>query len=96
MWSSHSTSPASAGFFFVEKKDSVFQLRINYRGLSAVTVKYIHPLPLVPSAIKQLGGASIYTKLNLQSACNLVWIKAGDEWKTAFSTTLGHQYNVMA
>lgn len=62
-----------------------------------VTVKYQHPLSLVPSVIKQLCGSTIYTKLDLRSAYNLVCIHAGNEWKTAFSAMLGHyQYNVMA
>jgi hypothetical protein len=39
-------------------------------------------------------GAQYFTKLNLCSAYNLVRIREGDEWKTAFST--GHyEYRVM-
>ncbi|KAI2656666.1 Retrotransposon-like protein 1 [Labeo rohita] len=59
-------------------------------------VKYRYPLPLVPSALEQLRTARIFTKLDLRSAYNLVRIRAGDEWKTAFSTTSGHyEYRVM-
>jgi hypothetical protein len=35
-------------------------------------------------------GARFFTKLDLRSAYNLVCIREGDEWKTAFSTTSGH------
>ena len=91
-----STSPASAGFFFVEKKDGGLRPCIDYRGLNAITVKYRYPLPLVPSAIEQLRKATIFTKLDLRSAYNLICIKPGDEWKTAFSTTTGHyEYQVV-
>ncbi len=85
-----STSPAAAGFFFVEKKDGGLRPCIDYRGLNNVTVKFRYPLPLVPSALEQLREARIYTKLDLRSAYNLIRIREGDEWKTAFLTTMGH------
>ena len=85
-----STSPVSAGFFFVEKKEGGLRPCIDYRALNDVTVKYRYPLPLVPSALEQLRGARCFTKLDLRSAYNLVRIREGDEWKTAFSTTTGH------
>ncbi|KAL0173711.1 hypothetical protein M9458_029679 [Cirrhinus mrigala] len=91
-----STSPAAAGFFFVEKKGGGLRPCIDYRGLNNVTVKFRYPLPLVPSALEQLREAKIYTKLDLRSAYNLIRIKEGDEWKTAFLTTRGHyEYLVM-
>ncbi|KAK3548637.1 hypothetical protein QTP70_015934 [Hemibagrus guttatus] len=85
-----STSPAAAGFFFVGKKDGGLRPCIDYRGLNAITIPYPYPLPLVPAALEQLRGARIFSKLELRSAYNLVRIKNGDEWKTAFHTTHGH------
>lgn len=41
-----STSPASTGFYFIEKIKGDPQPCIDYRGL--ITVKYSYPLPLVP------------------------------------------------
>ncbi|KAK3535400.1 hypothetical protein QTP70_012829 [Hemibagrus guttatus] len=70
-----STSPAAAGFFFVEKKDGGLCLCIDYRGLNNVSVKFRYPLPLVPAALEQLREAKIYTKLDLRSAYNLIRIK---------------------
>ncbi|KAK3507162.1 hypothetical protein QTP70_009295 [Hemibagrus guttatus] len=91
-----STSPAAAGFFFVEKKDGGLRPCINYRGLNAITVRYPYPLPLVPAALEQLHGARVFTKLDLRSAYNLVRIRKGNEWKTPFHTTHGHyEYCVM-
>ncbi|KAK3549516.1 hypothetical protein QTP86_002488 [Hemibagrus guttatus] len=63
-----STSPATAGFFFVEKKDGGLRPCIDYRGLNAFTVRYAYPLPLVPAALEQLRGARIFSKLDLRSA----------------------------
>ncbi|KAK3571296.1 hypothetical protein QTP86_005932 [Hemibagrus guttatus] len=60
-----STSPAAAGFFFVEKKDGGLRPCIDYRGLNNVTVKFRYPLPLVPAALEQLREAKIYTKLGV-------------------------------
>ncbi|KAK3529940.1 hypothetical protein QTP86_009319 [Hemibagrus guttatus] len=91
-----STSPAAEGFFFVEKKYGGPWPCINYRGLNAIMVHYPNPLPLVPAALEQLWGARFFTKLDLCSTCNLIQIKDGDEWKTAFHTTQGHyEYLVM-
>ena len=91
-----STSPAASGFFFVEKKDGGLRPCIDYRGLNTVSVKNRYPLPLVPPALEQLREATIFTKLDLRSAYNLIRIREGDEWKTAFITTRGHyEYSVM-
>ncbi|KAK3506816.1 hypothetical protein QTP70_029068, partial [Hemibagrus guttatus] len=84
------------GGFFVGKKDGSLRPCIDYRGLNAITVRYPYPLPLVPAALEQLRGARVFTKLDLRSAYNLVRIREGDEWKTAFHTTHGHyEYCVM-
>ncbi|XP_048063071.1 uncharacterized protein LOC125278191 [Megalobrama amblycephala] len=91
-----STSPASAGFFFVGKKDGGLRPCIDYRGFNEITIKFWYPLPLVPAALEQLRTARYFTKLDLRSAYNLIRIKEGDEWKTAFSTATGHyEYLVM-
>ncbi|KAK3570309.1 hypothetical protein QTP86_017170 [Hemibagrus guttatus] len=59
-------------------------------------VKFAYPLPLVPAALEELRGAHIFSKLDLHSAYNLLRIRRGDEWKTAFITPSGHyEYLVM-
>ncbi|KAI4894728.1 hypothetical protein NFI96_008423 [Prochilodus magdalenae] len=92
-----STSPAAAGFFFVKKKDGGLRPCIDYRGLNSITKPFAYPLPLVPVALEQLRGATVFTKLDLRSAYNLIRVRKGDEWKTAFLTTRGHyEYQVMS
>ncbi|KAK1804836.1 hypothetical protein P4O66_003676 [Electrophorus voltai] len=83
-------------FFFVGKKDGELRPCIDYWGLNKVTVKDHYPLPLTTSAFEALQLASIFTKLDLHNAYNLVRIREGDEWKTAFITLSGHyEYLVM-
>lgn len=91
-----STSPVSAGFFFVQKKDGGLRPCIDYHALNNITVKFSYPLPLVPAALELLRTARYYTKLDLRCVYNLIRIREGDEWKTAFSTSTGHyKYMVM-
>ena len=91
-----STSPAGAPILFVKKKDGTLRLCVDYRGLNRLTVKNRHPLPLISEALDRLVGAKVYTKLDIRSAYNLIRIKEGDEWKTAFRTRYGHfEYRVM-
>lgn len=79
-----SSSPAGAGFFFVEKDGSLHPC-IDYRGLNSITVKNTYPLPLMFSAFKCLQGVYFFTKLDLRNAYHLVRIREGVEWKTAFN-----------
>uniref|UniRef100_A0A8C1BTA6 Gypsy retrotransposon integrase-like protein 1 n=1 Tax=Cyprinus carpio carpio TaxID=630221 RepID=A0A8C1BTA6_CYPCA len=91
-----SNSPAASSFFFVVKKDGGLRPCIDYHALNQITVKFRYPLPLVPAALEQLRGATIFSKLDLYSAYNLIPIRKGDEWKTAFVTPTGHyEYQVM-
>ncbi|KAI2654616.1 Transposon Tf2-8 polyprotein [Labeo rohita] len=91
-----STSPATSSFFFVGKKDGGLRPCIDYRQLNSQIIQQPYPLPLVPAALEELCEAQVFTKLDLRSAYNLVRIRAGDEWKTAFVTPTGHyEYRVM-
>ena len=91
-----SSSPAGAGFFFVDKKDKTLRPCIDYRGLNNITIRNRYPLPLISSAFELLQDAKIFTKLDLRNAYHLVRIREGDEWKTAFNTPSGHyEYLVM-
>ncbi len=91
-----SSSPAASSFFFVSKKDGGLRPCIDYRALNSQTIKLPYPIPLVPAALEELRGARIFSKLDLRSAYNLVRIREGDEWKTAFITPSDHyEYLVM-
>jgi len=85
-----SQSPAGAPILFVKKKDGKLRLCVDYRALNSITIKNRYPLPLIPEALDRLRSARIFTKLDLRGAYNLVRVKEGDEWKTAFRTRYGH------
>ncbi len=79
----------------VKKKDGGLRPCIDYRSLNDITSTFRYPLPLVPAALEQLRRARYFTKLDLRCAYNLIHIREGDEWKTAFSTTTGHYEYLM-
>lgn len=91
-----SSSPAGAPIFFVKKKDGSLRPCIDYRELNKITIKNRYPLPLIPELLERVRHAKIFTKLDLRGAYNLVRIRSGDEWKTAFRSRYGHyEYLVM-
>ncbi len=55
-----------------------------------------YPLPLISGLLDRLRTGKIFTKLDLRGAYNLLRIRPGDEWKTAFRTHSSHfEYMVM-
>ena len=92
----HSKSPAGASILFVKKENGSLRMCVDYRGLNKVTKKNRCLLPLISRLLQQLGQAKIFTNIDLRGAYNLVRMKEGDEWKTAFRSRYGHfEYNVM-
>ncbi|KAG8725221.1 hypothetical protein FRC09_005676 [Ceratobasidium sp. 395] len=91
-----SKSPMASPVIFVKKKNGKLRMCIDYRRLNDMTVKNVYPLPQTNNLIEKLCGAAIFTKLDLKWGYNLVRIKEGDEWKTAFKTKYGlFEYLVM-
>lgn len=91
-----SSSPAGAPILFVKKKDGTLRLCVDYRSLNRFTIKNRTALPLITESLDRLVGAQIFSKLDIRSAYNLIRIKEGHEWMTAFRTRYGHfEYRVM-
>lgn len=57
-----SSSPAGAGFFFVEKKDETLRPCSDYRGINDITIKSRYPLLLISTAFELLEGGTIFTR----------------------------------
>jgi hypothetical protein len=62
-----SVSPWGAPALFVKKKDGTLRLCIDYRQLNKTTIKNKYPLPRINDLFDRLGGASIFSKIDLRS-----------------------------
>ena len=57
---------------------------VDYRGLSAVTIKNKYPLPCIDELSDQLHGAIYFTKIDLRLGYHQIRLRAKDVSKTAF------------
>ena len=59
---------------------------MDYRKLNNITIKNQYLLPNANKLQDRISQATIFTKLDLKEAYNLIHMKEGEEWKTAFRT----------
>ena len=91
-----STSPAASPILFTRHKTGKLRLCVDYRALNAITKKNCYPLPLVSDLLDRVQDCKVFSVIDLKNAFNLIRIRDGDEWKTAFRTHLGlFEYTVM-
>jgi len=85
-----STSPAGSPILFIPKPNGKgLRLGIDYRALNRITIPNRYPLPLIQELQDRVQGSRWFTKLDLKNGFNLIRIREGDEWKTAFRTRYG-------
>ena len=84
-----SASPYSAPLLLVPKKDHTWRCVVDYRRLNLVTKMDRHPLPLIQDIFDQLGGATIFSTLDLKQGYHQLPIHPLSREKIAFSCHLG-------
>ncbi|KAA3477691.1 DNA/RNA polymerase superfamily protein [Gossypium australe] len=63
---------------------------IDYRQLNKLTIKNKYPLPRIDNLFDQFRGASVFSKIDLQSGYHQLRVKEADMYKTIFRTRYGH------
>ena len=91
-----SSSEWASPVVLVRKKDGGVRWCVDYRGLNSLTIKDAYPLPKIEEWLDVLGGAAVFSTLDLQSGYWQIALDEKDRGKTAFITKYGlYEYTRM-
>jgi transposase InsO family protein len=85
-----STSPYNSPTIMVPKKDGGYRMVVDFRKLNKHVITDPHPLPRIQQILETLGGATVFSALDLLHGFYNLKIDERDRAKTAFSTHSGH------
>ncbi|KAE9169899.1 hypothetical protein PF004_g28046 [Phytophthora fragariae] len=73
----------------VKKRDGEVCFCIDYRALNKVTQRDVYPLPRIDETLESLGGALLFSTLDLKAGYWQISVAEEDKGKTAFTTRKG-------
>ena len=92
-----SSSPWGAPVLFVQKKDGLQRMCVDYRSLNDATIKNKYLLPRIDDLFDQMRGVRVFSKIDLRSGYHQIKIRPSDIPKTVFSTRYGlYEFTVMS
>jgi hypothetical protein len=69
---------------------------VDFRSVNEIVIDNRSPIPCNDEVMTYLNGSKLFSKIDLRGAYNLLRIRPGDDWKTAFVCPQGHfEYTVM-
>ena len=90
-----SKSPYGAPLFFVKEPDKLRGV-VDYRALNRITKKNNAPIPRTDEMFDRIGGARVFSRLDLKTGFHQIRMRQSDIEKTAFNTKYGQfEYLVM-
>ena len=84
-----SCSPFGAPVLFVKKKDGSLRMCCDYRALNKATIKNAFPLPRIDDLLDKLGGAKLFSSMDLTNAYMQFRLCEEECERTAFKTPFG-------
>jgi len=81
-WVQKSLNPCVMFVFLVPKKDVKWRMCYDCRAINNITIKYMHPFPMLDDMLDELQESLMFSKIDLMSGYHQIRIKEGDEWTT--------------
>ncbi|GJP67754.1 hypothetical protein CLOP_g24532, partial [Closterium sp. NIES-67] len=92
-----STSPYAATIIFTPKMDGGLWMCTDNRALNNITIKSLYSIPRADDLINQLGGARIFSKIDLRGGYHQIRVTEADIPKTTFRTRyVRDEYTLMS